>query len=145
MKKFMKFMSGVLVAVLILAVVAVGLVRFNDWPVFIRDPAARMRWTDGESKNRGIVYWKPFTEEYLAEIEIGAGVYGWAWLDRAGEIVATPESPNRIMGLLVLAEAGDAGLDPSPPEEVAINEWEYAFSSRMVTFNDGRYRCKVEF
>ena len=145
MKKFMKFMSVVLVALVILGVLGVALVRFNDWPVFVRDPMARMRWSDGESRDRGVVYWKPFTDEYVAEMEIGAGVYGWAWIDRAGEIVSTPEPPTRVMGLMVLADAGDSGLDPSPPEEVAVNEWQYAFSNRMVIFNDGRYRCKIEF
>jgi len=145
MKKFMKFMSGVLVALVILAVLSVALVRFNDWPVFIRDPMARLKWSDGESRDRGVVYWKPFSDEYLAEIEIGAGVYGWAWIDRAAEVVVTPESPKRVLGLLVLAETADPGLDPAPPYEISVNEWQYAFSHRMVLFNDGRYRCKLEF
>jgi hypothetical protein len=145
MKKFMKFMSGAAVVLLVLVLVGIGLTKFNDWPVYVRDPFALMRWSDGETRSRGNVYWKLFSDEYMAELEIGAGVYGWAWVDRDNEHVCTPESPRRLMGLLLLAADTDPGLDPAPPEEIAENEWEYAFSSRMVTFNDGRYRCKIEF
>jgi len=144
MKKIMKFMKGVAVALLVLVVAVIVLTKYNDWPVYVRDPSARMRWSDGETRSRGNVYWKLFSEEYIGEMDIGHGVYNWVWINREGEIVSTPETPRRIMGVLLLAGDMDPGLDPAPPEVIS-NEWDYAFSSKMVTFYDGRYRCKVEF
>lgn len=131
-------------AVLALAGI-LGFMKYRDIPVsfYVRDPVARFIWTDGEDKAHGVVYWKPFSDEYIAEIDQGADLFIWAEIDCEAETVTFPQTPVRVGGLLLFShgelESGDSENDEQ------VGDWKSAFSSRMVTFNNERYRCKVEF
>jgi hypothetical protein len=145
MKKFFKFLGVVLVVLLILGGLGIGLIKFNDWPVYIRSPIGKLTWWDEDGKGRGNVYWKPFSEQYIAEIDQGADLYYWAAIDREAEDVTYPsKAPDRLLGLVLIA-GGD--LDPAPPDEELdpVSDWQYAFSRSMVTFDNGKYRCKLQF
>jgi hypothetical protein len=71
-------------------------------------------------------------------------LYYWAAIDREAELVTYPRAPQRLLGLMLI---GDSDPDPAPPDEELdpVADWRYAFSRSMVTFDNGKYRCKLEF
>ena len=145
MKKFIKavFLLSFFAALALAGII--GFMKFRGIPVpfYVRDPAARFIWTDGEDKGRGVVYWKPFSDKYIGEIDQGSDLFIWASIDRDSETVGFPKIPVRVAGLLLFSN-GELESGNSENDE-QVGDWRSAFSSRMVTFDNERYRCKVEF
>ena len=136
MKNFIKF----LVMVVLAGALLVGLLSAGG-TLYVRNPLASVAWEKGDISGGGAVYWKPFSNEYIVELDQGLDFRIWAVIDRAAEIVASPKMPTRIVGLFLIPR----GYPDPKDEQDAEPEWSSAFSKSVVTFDDGDFRCKVEF
>ncbi len=137
------FLSLLFLILVLSAIVGYMVYTGRDIPCYVRDPVARLVWSDGENKDHGAVYWKPFSDEYIAEIDQGSDLFLWASIDCDSETVGSPNITGRIGGFLLFSNGELESVDSENDE--TVGDWRSAFSSKMVTFNNERYRCKVEF